>query len=646
MCPLSLIARTPLILSDEQASVFSDVFARVESRFNHFRTAIHESSACIEVISAIDIEVYGKLEELHGQLQEVDGQTVRSLLTGRNALAPISLLPPEILARVFHFFALEEQNLGWIRATHVCWFWRQVALDDSSLWATISGNSTNTKLISEMLARASDAPLDINIDFGGASGQEVLLMFPPHLSHTRKLRLYGLSMLHSDIVRDIYSREAPTLEHFELGVSDTSLIIFRDLGGTTLFKGQAPRLRTLFLSQVLIPWSLIPRGQLTQLTIGLFREVSIYDVPSHRNLYQLIDLLVHCPELEMLVLGCCLPPQLAQIPYGQTIHLPRLSRLCLAGSSSRITNLMKMLKLPSSAMLHFHCLSENVHNDRLLLPVVSAQLQGPAPIEFKSLGVTVNCMDRSLEVTASTSIPTSGVRQSEDFESDMDDDDDEFVLSFDGLPELGNWTDLLERVCKILPISNLEFLSIFAPDIVDSVYWVEVFRSCAEVTTMQAVGRGTSSLVRALTTPKLTNMRLDGKGKQKRRDDKDSSTAAQPARSTAAHEDAPIFPKLAFLSLKRLEFAENEHNSGILFDVVERGLRQRRVAYKAPLRVLHIDNCAISAKRAKALQKLVEKFHWDGKEGFLDVFEDAGDPDSDSDETGVVGRIFRRYHVR
>ena len=499
-----------------------------------------------------------------------------------------------------------------------------------------------------MLARASHAPLDINIDLGGASRQEVLLMFPPHLSHTRKIRLYSLSMLYSENVRDIYSREAPALEHFELGVSDTSIIIFRDLGGKTLFKGQAPRLRTLFLSQVLIPWSLIPRGQLTRLTIGFFREVSIYDVPSHRNLYQMIDLLVHCPELEMLVLGCCLPPQLTEIQYGQTIHLPRLSRLCLAGSSSRVTNLMKMLILPSSTNLHFHCLSENTptHNDRLLLPFISAQFQGPAPIEFKNLSVTINLMDGSLEVTASTSAPTSRIPPSQDFESDMDDDDDEFVLSFDGLPKLGNWTGLLERVCKILPISNLEFFSISAPKIVHSLNLVEIFKRCTEVTTIQAVGRGTGSLVRALTTPKLTNTRFDGKGKQKRQDDRDGSTPAQPARSTAIHEDAPIFPKLAFLSLKRLDFAENERRSGtgILFDVGEKGLRQRRVAYEAPLKVLYIDNCAISAKRAEVLQKLVQTFHWDGKEVSLDEFWYTDDYDSDSDETGAVGS-FRRCHL-
>src|ERR1019366_1057661 len=157
-----------------------------------------------------------------------------------------------------------------------------------------------------------------------------------------------------------------------------------ELSGTTLFKGRAPRLRKLILSQVLVPWSLIPRGQLTHLTIGLFHEPSNADVPPHSDLNQLIDLLINCPGLESLVLGCCLPSQLSLFPHGQTIHLPRLSLLCLAGSSSRITNLFKMLKLPSSAKLHFHCVSENIttHNDHLLLPVVSAHFQSPAPVEF------------------------------------------------------------------------------------------------------------------------------------------------------------------------------------------------------------------------------------------------------------------------
>ena len=160
--------------------------------------SVTRPGARLEAIYAIDREINEQLEAVHAAKQLLHSQLAR-----RNALTPIFILPPEILARVFHFLVLEdpacstEQNLGWIRATHVCQFWRRVALDDSSLWATISSISPNTGFISEMLARARNAPLNIDIHFDGGSGEEVLRMLPPHLSHTRELRLHGPSILYS-----------------------------------------------------------------------------------------------------------------------------------------------------------------------------------------------------------------------------------------------------------------------------------------------------------------------------------------------------------------------------------------------------------------------------------------------------------------
>ena len=579
--------------------MFSDVFARVESRFNHFRSVVHDPSARVAAISAVDKEV---------------GAAMRILHSLRNALAPISLLPPEVLSRVFHFipppellpFGLVEQRLDRIRVTRVCRLWRQVALGDSSLWARISGVPTGSEWISEMLVRALNAPLDINLHVG-RSNPDVLLMLSSHLSHTRELRLIGLSESHFESFRGIFSQEAPTLELFKLRASSTFPITFRELGGTTLFKGRAPRLRTLSLFRVVIPWSLIPRGQLTKLEISLYDETSISNVPLLGDLNQLADFLVDCPELEVLDLRGCLPSQPTQFPHGQPIHLSRLSRVSLSGLSSRITNLLKILKFPSSTTLQLYCTSENAstYNDHLVLPVVSAHLQGPPPFEFKILSVTVSYMGRSLEVTAS-SLPTSRIRQSQDFVNQMDEKGDEFVLLFGKLPVDGNWTDLIERVCKMLPISNLEILFVSAFEKFHPVNWVELFKRCTKLTTMQAMGRGTSSLVRALTTPKVTNTvkktKPGGIGK------------------------INIFPKLTFLSLKGLDFAQNEHPSGILFDVFENGLQQRRVVYRAPLRMLRIDNCSISPRRAKALQRFVQKFHWDGVKCFVDDFEDLDGP--------------------
>ena len=538
---------------------------------------------------------------------------------------PSFLLPPEVLALVFHFLLLEEspyfrkQNRGWIRVTHVCWYWRQVALDDSSLWARISGIPTNTEWVSETLARARNAPLDIDIDLGWNSNPQALSKFSPHISHTRSLRLLCLTQLNYDSFRDICSQKAPILEHFYLRVIGSLPLNFWDLRRTMLFKGRAPKLQTfqLLLTRHIIPWSLIPHGQLTQLKIALIDETSTIGVAPHGDLNHLIDILVNSPGLELLVLRLCLPSQLTQFLHGPTIHLPRLSRLRLTGSSSRVTNLFRMLRMPFSTALDLRCISETTptHSNHLLLSVISAHFQSPVTVEFKLLSVAISYVGRRLEVAASTSLSTSRNRKLRDHE---------FVLSFEGLSEHVDWSDFTTRVCKTLHIPNLEFLSVSAPGIVDPVNWVELFEPCTRVTTMQATGRGTASFVRALTTPN-TNTRPGEKVKKMTRDNQDGALA-QPAGNTASPSHEPLFPKLTFMKLAKLDFAENNHHSGILFDVVQKGLRQRKLTNRA-LKTLHIDNCIVSTKCATALEMLVSKFYWDGNETLPEESEeDFNDP--------------------
>jgi hypothetical protein len=118
----------------------------------------------------------------------------RALLTHRNALASISVLPPDVLARIFYLVALAEppwselQSLGWISVVHACRHCRQVALGDSSLWGGrgYSGYHTNTTWISETRAERATA-----IDLLGTSNAETLAMFPAHFAHKREYHLRG-----------------------------------------------------------------------------------------------------------------------------------------------------------------------------------------------------------------------------------------------------------------------------------------------------------------------------------------------------------------------------------------------------------------------------------------------------------------------
>ncbi|KAF8498169.1 hypothetical protein F5888DRAFT_227337 [Russula emetica] len=135
---------------------------------------------------------------------------------------------------------------------------------------------------------------------------------------------------------------------------------------------------------------------------------------------------------------------------------------------------------------------------------------------------------------------------------------------------------------------------------------------------MQAIGHGTSSLVRALTAPTVTNAGSSKEGRNRKHDNRES-TLVQPTR-TVSHAQAAVFPKLESLGLIELNFAEGKYPSGILFDVFERGLQQRMAVSGAPLKLLHISNCYISTEHANDLKKLVQDFQSDENEGLIGGF--------------------------
>ena len=192
-------------------------------------------------------------------------------------------------------------------------------------------------------------------------------------------------------------------------------------------------------------------------------------------------------------------------------------------------------------------------------------------------------------------------------ESDLKSDivgNPELDLLLDGLSKLGHSSDLLRQACKMLPISNLEFISISATSELD-IHWVELFSCCTNVTEVEAIGFGTSSLVEALAATTVTNAGSRKEGRKRICDNSDRE-------STVAPGHPAIFPKLKSLGLFGLDFSKRISISETLFDIVERGLQQRMAASGAPLEFLRITDCESSAKRANRLKKFVEKLDFDG----------------------------------
>jgi len=587
-----------------QPSTQSNVCTLLETEPNKIRDTTHTP--------AVGIDEEKDMVNLVGRL-------ALSPHSCRSAVTPISALPPELLMKIFRFYALQVppwyrvsestrrgiRRRGWIAVTHVCRRWRQVALGDSSLWARITGSSLSSKWIAEMLVRARNAPLIL--DFAVTPFPEVLSKFTPHIFRIRELRLRGLSA-HSRVLREICALEAPSLEHFELGVSsfDTRAATFHQLGGTTLFRGLAPELRTLSLSKVSIPWSLIPRGQFTQLKIILPRWST---PPSDLN--QLLDLLINSPDLEVLVLEFCLPTILFQAPDGQAIHLPRLSCLCLGGSTSRVANLLKMLQLPSSTTLRLRCMSEDPSTDNvnIVLPRVSANF----PVGFRSLRITVNSLNGPIYMAASIAHPDPTISGLYSLEC-YTDDDAELTMSFNGLSSFGHSTkgDILEGVFSMLPISNLEFLSVSVLAFDPSINWYDLSQCCEKVTRIRASGRGTSGLLRLLAPLSPTQTTSGSKGENGRC--VNGATRLQGAIRPAGGHAAILFPELTSLLLENLDFNFAMDQYGVLYDVIAHVLRWRR-ENNMPLNILDVVHCVITPDRAEGLKKYVQELRWDGDEG-------------------------------
>ena len=90
---------------------------------------------------------------------------IQSLRLDRNALAPVSSLPPEIFATIFFFLCLRGgdsgHNLARIYLSHVCHQWREIALNQSLLWSHVDFTALTLAGAAEILARAKSAPLHL-----------------------------------------------------------------------------------------------------------------------------------------------------------------------------------------------------------------------------------------------------------------------------------------------------------------------------------------------------------------------------------------------------------------------------------------------------------------------------------------------------
>lgn len=197
-------------------------------------------------------------QAIDDRIKELEELT-RALQVRRNALVPISRLPPETLAVIFSFLsppACDEElgYLSWLHVTHVCRQWRDIALDYPHLWSHIDFTNLTPDGVTEILARAKMAPLHLEMKatYWGTPNWDVFArQLETQISHTRRLCIAG--EFHQAVLEQLLS-PAPILEFFSLSDSSRSFGLSHPIIPVTLFDGVAPRLTSLELDSCDISW--------------------------------------------------------------------------------------------------------------------------------------------------------------------------------------------------------------------------------------------------------------------------------------------------------------------------------------------------------------------------------------------------------
>ena len=250
------------------------------------------------------------------------------------AVVQIHRLPPEILAAIFvHLSNQEPDPLGsdlprsiqdLVSVSHVCKFWREVAVTTPDLWTEI--NMTNLEAVEIFLERSGAVPLNVEL----RSANEDILQTVA--AHAHRFRRFSVSTPRNPRYNPFAAlrKPAPLLERLEISYP-------LDFQPYTVFNDQAPRLRelTIFTSG---PWLKNQLGNLTSLHLTLRDAVLPYS-----QFLPFFDMLRRCPALEEMFVWwntwSMAPPTSTTRP--PTIPLHRLRKLLLR--SFRIENIQYLL---------------------------------------------------------------------------------------------------------------------------------------------------------------------------------------------------------------------------------------------------------------------------------------------------------------
>ena len=339
-------------------------------------------------------------------------ESIRALKHRRNAVSPISSLPPEVFTTILSFACLpgipslggkSHHNLARIHVSHVCHQWREIALNQPLLWSHIDFDTLNLEGATEMLVRAKSVPLYLEAtsapwcgwEFHTDSYHQIMRFqtepqerfqteFQACIPHTCFLSIDAKSR-HLSNTLELFISPAPILKYLSLvsrGISNNRNRATWDgdhevFIPDTLFEGIAPMLSCLELRNCDISWK-------SPLLKGL-KSLKIL-TPSERarpNLAVWLDALNEMPQLQMLTLHSASPIALPPtFVVERIVTLPSLTHLDMSASVGECALALAHLDLPALTWLCVILKSyRNDSNVRGALPYLARHAHGSQDIQ-------------------------------------------------------------------------------------------------------------------------------------------------------------------------------------------------------------------------------------------------------------------------
>ncbi|KAK7015865.1 hypothetical protein VNI00_019029 [Paramarasmius palmivorus] len=274
-----------------------------------------------------------------------------------NSKSPIFRLPIEVLAYIFqlcvptadnvhHYYYPRRARYRWLAFTHVCRFWRTIAIENPMMWSQLDFNIP--ELAREMIQRSNPSPMDIHFSLPSKEGMtkediDRAMSVPLEaLSCAPRIRVLKLELSREalPLIQPYMINPMPSLQTLSISctpewngsMNQTALLGPNFLGGH-----EAPdRLTRLQLERCHTAWTY--RAPFTNLIL-LHIDGAPGSRPTEEAFYAMLR---RSPQLKDLKLGIYALPRARHVALPP-VAFPKLDYLSLQSSIPEIANCRRVV---------------------------------------------------------------------------------------------------------------------------------------------------------------------------------------------------------------------------------------------------------------------------------------------------------------